>query len=179
MVYLVVKIATLLVLAALAGALMMYAWLKSQYEDVTDGYGLMLSERAAERSDLAQHRRELLGALEERLGGRDDELAALEHHRDAIVEAVRREVVGPLESRIDARHGERVDAEARRDERLASLMAKLESMDDERLARLEELLGHVLEPEIDDNPLLSRVRALLDETHVLEVRTVRRSPADA
>lgn len=175
MAYLITKIAFLLVLAALAGALMMYAWLKSQYEDVTDGYQLMLGERTSERAELAVHRKEVLGALEERLGDRDSERAALEQHRDAIVEAVRLEVVERLKAHMDEHHAARAEAEKQRQEQLVEVVSRLEALDRERLERVESAVSLLTKEDGELNPLLRSIRSLLDETQVLEVRTVRRT----
>lgn len=67
MLFLITKISLLILAAALAGAGLMYWWIRRQFEDVTDGYELMANERGALQS--IEDRLSVLERLEEKVQG--------------------------------------------------------------------------------------------------------------
>ncbi len=80
--FLLAKIFILLMLAAIAGALLMYWWVRRRYEDVSLEFSRIATQRDALQAELDRHQETDLDGLKKailgRMDGLDEQVQALE-----------------------------------------------------------------------------------------------------
>lgn len=143
MLFLMAKISLLLLIAALAGAGLMRAWLYRRFEDVTAGYTLMFQEREA---------------LQKALADRDGVVADLHDRLDSFD-------LAPIRASMAAQQ--------------ETLRAGFEGID--VAAQLEAIQGELTrlaDKNPDLEPVLEAIRELPEQTHFVEIRSVRRSEVE-
>ncbi|MEO1233140.1 MAG: hypothetical protein AAFZ18_30020 [Myxococcota bacterium] len=140
MLFLIAKISLLLLIAALAGAGLMYWWVRRRFEDVTVGYKLLFEEREA---------------LQRALADRDGVVANLHDRLDSFD-------LAPIQAGMVAQE--------------QALRAGFEGLGLEtQLEAIRTELARLADKNTDLEPVIKAIREIPDQTHFVEIRSVRRS----